>query len=113
MVRRIAPPDRNFIGYASYCLHFDEVLARMAAFLQTPLESLSAEARAALERERVANLAQNPAWVGQKWPGADTAPGRHRHELRPETIRILTERYRWFLDFLRRMDDPRMGETYD
>lgn len=112
VVRRIAPPDRIFIGYAMYCLHFDEVTQRIAAFLDTPLESLPEARQAALERERVANLPANPAWIGQNWAGADTAPGRHRTELQPATIHILTERYRWFLDFLRRMDDPRMADYY-
>ncbi|UPY37974.1 hypothetical protein [Sediminicoccus sp. KRV36] len=112
VVRRIAPADRIFIGYAMYCLHFDEVTQRIATFLEAPLATLPPERRAALERERVANLAGNKAWIGQSWAGADTAPGRHRTELQPATIRSLTERYRWFLDFLRRMDDRRVAETY-
>jgi hypothetical protein len=110
--RRIAPPDRVFIGYALYCRHFDDAIRRMAAFLGTPLEGFPAARRAALERESVAHLPENPAWIGRQWTGADTEPGRHRHELQPETIRHLSERYRWFLDFLRHMDDPRMAETY-
>ncbi len=112
VARRIAPPDRVFIGYAFYCQHFEEATERAAGFLGTPLESLPPERRAAVERERVVNLLDNPAWVGQKWEGADTAPGRHRRELRPETCHLLTQRYRWFLDFLRHLDDPRMAETY-
>jgi hypothetical protein len=112
VARRIAPPDRIFIGYALYCQHFDEAIRRMAAFLEAPLESLPAERSAALDRERVAHLPENPAWIGRNWPGADTAPGRHRHELQAETIGRLTERYRWFLDFLRHMDDPRLAGTY-
>lgn len=112
VARRIAPTDRVFIGYALFCEHFDDAIQRMAGFLGMPVEELVAERRAALERERVAHLPENPAWIGQSWPGADTAPGRHRRELQPETIRLLTERHRWFLDFLRHMDDPRMADTY-
>ncbi len=112
-VRRIAPPDRIFIGYAMYCLHFDEIIARVSEFMDVPPATWTRKQRAQIERERVDNLKGNPSWIGQRWAGTDTAPGRHRHELQPETIRILTERYRWILDFLRRFDDPRVASTYD
>jgi len=113
VARRIAPMDRIFIGYAMYCLHFDEVAARIAGFLGGSVEGLHRRQRKALERERVENLASNRFWVGQRWAGADTAPGRHRRELRPDTIRVLNQRYAWFLDFLQRMDDPPMGGSYE
>jgi len=113
VARRIAPPDRIFIGYAMYCLHFDEVTERAAAFLDCSLEMLPAERRGELESERVENLPGNKKWIGHFWPGSDTAPGRHRQELRPQTISILTQRYAVYLDFLRRMDDPRMAHLYD
>jgi len=113
VARRIAPPDRIFIGYAMYCLHFDEITERAAAFLDCPLKALPTERRAALERERVENLPGNSKWIGHSWPGADTAPGRHRQELRRETISILNQRYAVYLDFLRRMDDPRMAHHYE
>jgi hypothetical protein len=113
VVRKIAPPDRLFIGYAMFCLGFDTVVERACTFLGVRLEKLSEEQRRQIELERVSNLAANELWIGHQWAGTDTAPGRHRRELQPETIRILTERHRWFLDFLRRMDDPRMAETYD
>lgn len=112
-VRRIAPPDRIFVGYAMYCLHFDEIVGRVSEFMGVPPEAWTRKQRRHIARERVENLAENPAWIGQKWAGTDTAPGRHRHELQPETIRILTGRYRWFLDFLRRFDDPRVAHTYE
>lgn len=112
-VRRIAPPDRIFIGYAMYCLHFEEIVGRVSAFMDVPSASWTHRQRRLIARESVENLAENPSWIGQQWGGTDTAPGRHRQELQPETIRILTERYRWFLDFLRRFDDPRVAHTYD
>lgn len=112
-VGRIAPADRVFIGYAMYCLHFDAMTERMAEFLGASLESLTPAQRAALEQERVANLPVNPNWIGQTWAGSDTAPGRHRHELQPRTIWKLTDRYNWYLDFLRNLDDPRVADTYD
>lgn len=111
--RRIDPADRIFIGYVRYCLHFDEVTERIAAFLGTSLEDMAPARRAALEQERVANLPGNPKWVGQAWAGADTAPGRHRQELQPRTIWKLSDRYAWFLEFLREMDDPRVTAAYD
>jgi hypothetical protein len=111
--RRIAPPDRIFVGYAMFCLHFDVVTERLGDFLGSPLATLSKDQRHDLNKERVESLPRNSNWIGRIWQGSDTAPGRHRHELQPETIRLLTERYRWFLDFLRRMDDPRVAHTYD
>jgi len=113
VARRIAPGDRIFIGYAMYCLHFDEVVARVADFLGVALEEMHRKQRKFLTRERVENLGTNRVWIGSIWAGADTAPGRHRQELRPETIRALNQRYAWFLEFLRHMDDPRVGATYD
>ena len=112
VVRKIAPPDRIFIGYAMFCLGYDDVVARACRFLGVRPDELTEEQRGRIELERVSNLAGNEKWIGHQWGGTDTAPGRHRRELQPETIRILTERHRWFLDFLRRMDDPRMAETY-
>jgi hypothetical protein len=113
VVRKIAPPDRVFIGYALYCLGFDAAVERACAFLGVRPEELSDDQRQRIEAERVSNLATNEKWIGHQWAGTDTAPGRHRRELQPETVRVLTERHRWFLDFLRRMDDPRVAETYD
>lgn len=112
VVRKIAPPDRMFIGYAMFCLGYDDVVERACRFLGVRPEDLSDDQRQRIELERVSNLAANEQWIGHQWSGTDTAPGRHRRELQPETIRILTERHRWFLHFLRRMDDPRMAELY-
>lgn len=109
----VPPEDRIFIGYAMYCLHYDVAVDRLCAFLAVERQALGRESRRILRNERVENLQQNRVWIGNLWAGADTAPGRHRAELRPETIRILTERYRWFLDFLRGIDDPRVADTYD
>lgn len=81
--RRIAPPDRLFIGYAMYCLHFDLVAERLAAFFGGTVQGMERPQRKALERERVENLAGNRFWVGQHWPDADTAPGRHRQGAAP------------------------------
>ncbi|UPY38261.1 sulfotransferase domain-containing protein [Sediminicoccus sp. KRV36] len=111
--RRIAPPDRIFTGYAMYCLHFDEVIARISEFLGVAPSDWGRKQRQAIARENAGGATANPNWVGHPLSGADTAPGRHKVELQPETIRVLNKRYAWFLDFLRRMDDPRVAHTYD
>ncbi|WP_191083698.1 hypothetical protein [Roseococcus microcysteis] len=113
VAQRINPADRLFIGYVRYCLHFDEVMERIANFLGTSIDAMTPAQLAALEQERVANLAGNPKWIGQTWAGADTAPGRHRQELQPRTIWKLSNRYAWFLDFLRETDDPRVTAEYN
>ncbi len=112
-VRKIAPEDRIFIGYAMYCLHFDECVARIADFLGVAPSEWTRQQRKAVAREKSDEQTANPKWIGQQWGGSDTMPGRHRTELRPETIAALNRRYAWFLEFLRRMDDPRMAATYD
>lgn len=112
VARRIAPPDRIFVGYAMYCLHFDAAMTRASEFMGIAPGDWTRPQRKALGRERVENLEANPSWVGQRWAGSDKAPGRYRQELQPATIRHLNQRYGWFLDFLRRMDDPRVVPTY-
>jgi hypothetical protein len=113
VARSVDPADRIFIGYVRYCLYFDEVTQRIADFMGTSLEAMAPAQRGALEQERVTNLAGNPRWIGQTWAGSDTAPGRHRQELQPGTISKLSNRYAWFLDFLRETDDPRVTAAYN
>lgn len=112
-ITRRAPSERwMFLGYAMWCLEFDAALARLAAFLGTDLAALPAAQRDAALRERTPDIAGNPQWIGQQWAGADTAPGRHRRELRPDTIATLTERCAEDLQWLREVDDPRMADLY-
>jgi hypothetical protein len=111
--RKIAPEDRIFVGYAMYCLHFNETVSRMCRFIGVAPEDFDSQQRKAIAREKSEDLADNPAWIGQQWSGSDTQPGRHKAELQPDTIAALNQRYAWFLDFLRRMDDPRVAHTYD
>ena len=91
--RRLRANDDDVlvISYSELCLDFDNLLVRLAGFLGVCIGDVPSER---LEIERPANLAGNPAWIGRAWTGADTAPGRHRHELRPETVRALDEKYR-------------------
>ena len=113
IVSRIPPDKRIFVGYAMYCLHFDVVIERLLDFFSIAAESLRPRQMARIRAERVENLADNPSWIGHQWAGADRAPGRYKVELEPHTIRILTERYDWCLEFLRLMDDPMVASTYD
>lgn len=113
-VMRDCPRENwTFIGYALYCLHFDDAVAKIAGMFGTPLDTLNPGRRARVEAERVENLADNKRWIGQRWEGSDTMPGRHRHELKPETIATLTDRYAAELTFLRSIDDPRVAALYD
>lgn len=101
-----------FLGYAAWCLQFDGAADRLAAFLGVDLATLPPKRRAALAKERTPDIAANPNWIGRKWAGADTAPGRHRHELRAETIATLTRLHAGELRWLAEIDDPRMAELY-
>jgi hypothetical protein len=101
-----------FLGYAMWCLAFDEAVARLAAFLGVDLAALPPAQRDAVAKERTPDIAANPRWIGRKWEGADTAPGRHRHELRPETTAALAAKYAEELRWLAGIDDPRMAELY-
>ncbi len=113
-VLKEAPPQNcTFIGYALYCLHFDDAVAKIAAMFGTDVARLPPGLRKRVEAERVENLADNKRWIGQRWAGSDTMPGRHRHELQPATIAALTQRYAHELAFLRSIDDPRVAEYYD
>jgi len=113
VVARLAPEDWRFIGYAFYCLHFDEAVAKIAAMLEADLAALPPDRRAAIEAERIENLGENKRWIGQRWEGSDATPGRHRGELKPETIALLNKRFARALAFLKAVDDPRMGSLYD
>ncbi len=102
-----------FLGYAMWCLRYDEALARVASFLGVDLGALSPEQQAVLARERTPDIAKNPKWVGQRWQGADTAPGRYRAELQPDTIARLTARDAKHLQWLKEVDDPSLADLYD
>ncbi len=98
--------DREFtlvISYAQLCLDFDEMVKRVARFVGLD------EARipwAAIEPLRAEKLTTHPGWVGHRWTGSDTTPGRHRAELQPATIAKLDDRYRDVLKFIRGLETP-------
>jgi len=100
--------ERLILTYARLCLDFDSFIAKSAKFLNVTLTS---ELRKKLEPERVENLHSNDHWVGNRWPGCDTMPGRYKRELQPETIDVLNQRFK---PILRKMAkyDPDYGHLY-
>ncbi len=106
---QVSPENLHLSTYAMLCCHFDPFIEGLAAFLHI---DLSPEILRSLESERVEKLTGNPAWIGNKWSGADLGPGRFRRELKPATIEQLNRTYGPVLDFLRRHDDVRVAETY-
>lgn len=113
IVHQLAPESWSFIGYALYCLHFDDAVAKIASRLGVELPGLSERLRDLIEAERTENLADNKRWIGQVFEGSDIAPGRHRRELQPETIAQLNLQHAGSLAFLRQLEDPRLQELYD
>ena len=98
-------PETLNISYAQLCLDFDEMVARIIAFLGIDPAGVR---RDQIELERTVNLKHNPNWIGQLWTGTDIMPGRHRGELKPETIRALNDKYRDNLKFVRGLEVPRL-----
>ncbi|WP_206933521.1 hypothetical protein [Roseococcus thiosulfatophilus] len=116
-LRKIVPQlngsDWTFVGYALYCLHFDDAISKIASILNVDLTKLTAKQRELIDAERAENLLTNARWVHKDWPGADRAPGRHKQELSPATVEKLTKRYEAILEFLKGIEDPRLRHYYD
>ncbi len=108
----LTPESWTFIGYALYCLYFDDATQKISTIADVDLARLPPDRRSRLKAERTENLSSNRAWVGQRWEGSDIMPGRHKQELMPETIEVLTHRYANALAFLRSVDDPRLAHLY-
>lgn len=89
------------LSYAQLCLDFDRLVLRVADFLGVADTEIP---WGELDRERTENLSANPEWIGQKWTGTDTSPGRYRNELSQVAIAHLDEKYRDVLSFLRRIE---------
>jgi hypothetical protein len=102
---RLAADDPNVLklSYAQLCLDFDRLVERLIAFLGVPPASVPWNL---VERERTTNLKNNPHWIGQMWTGTDVSPGRHRTELKPETIAKLDDLYRDNLKLVRSIEAP-------
>ncbi|RAH96548.1 hypothetical protein DLJ53_32070 [Acuticoccus sediminis] len=102
--------DVCVLSYNQLCLSIDAMAERLAGFLGVVD---AAHVARAIEPERVENLSANPRWIGQEWFGSDIAPGRHRRELKPETIAQLTRTYAGILGLLRALDQPQFRDLYD
>lgn len=78
------------LSYARLCLDFDSFLVKAAEFLNV---ELTEEKIKSLDVERIENLSNNKNYIGNKWVGSDTQPGRYRRELKEETIDILNNKF--------------------
>ncbi len=103
-------PQQNSIvlSYAKLCLDFDTFIEESAKFLDV---EVTKELLGELEVERVENLSNNKSWIGNKWAGSDTLPGRYKRELKLETIEIINKK---FEPLLRKMAkyDPSYAKIY-
>lgn len=95
------------LSYAQLCLGFDEMIDRLRIFLGLEWNEIP---WSRIDPERVENLGGNAQWIGQVWSGGDTAPGRFRRELQPETIQRLNMRYHDSLELLRRLEHPQFRD---
>ena len=80
----------------------------MSKFLDVELtDSILSE----LENERVTKLNTNPNWIGNKWAGSDIIPGRYKNELKPQTIKILNDKFKNQLNQMAKYD-PDYADLY-
>ena len=76
-------PESVTATYAQLCCGFDGFINRISEFTGKPL---TPKIMKALEPERPENIESHPKWIGGKWAGSDTMPGRYKRELQPKTI---------------------------
>lgn len=97
--------------YAQICLGFDDMLKRMCNFFEIPLTNEIINA-CALERPEA--ITSNEQWwrMTGKYAGHDFAPGRHKLELKAETIEVLTDIYRDPLTFCREWEIEEFKHLY-
>lgn len=109
IVRSSPKEAYQFVTYAQLCMDFDNFIKRSADFLNV---EITENHLASLDIERIDKLGANPAWIGNQWQGSDIWPGRHKRELKTETITKLNFQYREVLDFLREFDEDSVSHTY-
>lgn len=91
-----------FATYSNLCLDFDRLIPAFAKFLGIELTQSHWED---LSIERVENLESNESWIGTQWKGSDVLPGRHKHELKSDTIEKLNAKYDGIIRFCANADD--------
>jgi len=110
VIKECDEKDYLFNTYALLCTNLDifiENFCKFAGIVPTQ------EQLKKLECERIENLKNNPAWIGNRFEGCDTFPGRHKKELKPKTIQIITKVFKKELDFLKKYDHPSVRHFYD
>lgn len=100
-VVKIPEAHRTINTYARLCLDYDSFVERCCSTLGV---ALTPGLKAALEIERTDKLDQNAAWIGNRWNGSDVMPGRYKRELKPETIALLSEKYKPVLHVMAKLD---------
>ena len=105
----VIDPNKLLVNtYAKLCLNFDGFIASLSKFLDVELtDSILSE----LENERVTKLNTNPNWIGNKWAGSDIIPGRYKNELKPQTIKILNDKFKNQLNQMAKYD-PDYADLY-
>ena len=89
------PEQCLVLTYARLCLDFDGFIDRVSRFTGVPVTKPMWEQ---LECERTENLWENRKWSATAYGrGGDVMPGRYKHELRPETIRVLSKEFEPYL----------------
>lgn len=103
----IPKEERSVLSYARLCLDYDDFIRRACSAFQCELDDAL---KTAVEPERTSNITKNPAWIGNKWQGADTSPCRYKGDLEPSTISILNDEYSSVLKRMASLDPD--FETY-
>jgi hypothetical protein len=104
------PNDITFATYATLCMDFDLFVELVADRLEVVPTNEQIDR---LEIERIENIDKNKRWIGSKWTGSDTMPGRFMRELNEETLLKMNEKYKNVLDFLATHDHPTVRNTYN
>lgn len=98
-----------FISYAQLCCAYPRMVARLTQFLGV---NPSDRAKRKIAAESPRGLSDNKHWIGNQWSGTDVLPGRHKTELRPETVLELDTRFGSVLDRLAELELPRLRHFY-
>ncbi|MBC6403837.1 MAG: sulfotransferase domain-containing protein [Hyphomonadaceae bacterium] len=107
-VAKEIPGQCLVVTYARLCLDFDGFVHRLSQFTGV---HVTKRMWGQLRRERPENLEKNPKWAGNKRGGCDAMPGRYKHELQPDTVKIISKQLK---PYLRRMAkyDPDYAHLY-